>query len=98
MKTLFIACFTFIASAFCGENVIAQGTSSTQPNPLLRLKMLADNTNTDEIVIRLNNSTSSKFVENEDAQDLGGINALVNLSAFSSDNVPLSIDYLPYPG
>jgi hypothetical protein len=37
-------------------------------------------------------------MENEDAEDLGGMGALESLSAFSSDNVALSIDFVPYPG
>jgi hypothetical protein len=72
--------------------------AATQPQPLLRLKMLMDSINTDEIVIRLNNKASTKFAENEDAEDMGGINPLVSLSAFSSDNIALAIDFTPYPG
>ncbi|MDB5142784.1 MAG: hypothetical protein JWQ66_1497 [Mucilaginibacter sp.] len=72
--------------------------AATLPDPLLRLKMLMDSINTDEIVIRLDNMASTKFVDSEDAEDIGGMGALVSLSAFSSDNVALAIDKIPYPG
>jgi len=71
---------------------------AVQPEPLLRFKLSKDSINTDEIVIRLSNSASSKFSINEDAEDIGGINALVSLSAFSSDSVALAINYMPFPG
>jgi hypothetical protein len=72
---------------------------AARPEPLLRLKLSRDSINTDEIVIRMNNQSSTRFVENEDAQDMGGgSNALVSLSAFSADSVPLAINFLPFPG
>lgn len=71
---------------------------AAQPVPLFRLKLLLDSVNTDEIVIRPEEQASTRFVVNEDAQDMGGEGALVSLSAFSSDNVALSIDFVPYPG
>ncbi len=71
---------------------------AVQPEPLFRLKLIKDTVNTDEIVIRMSSQASTKFVENEDAEDLGGMNAQESLSAFSSDSVALSIDYMPFPG
>jgi hypothetical protein len=71
--------------------------SAIQPAPILRLRLSMDSVNTDEIVIRLNNKDSEKFAENEDAQDMGGIDPLVSLSAYSSDHVALAIDFLPFP-
>jgi hypothetical protein len=68
------------------------------PNPLLRLKLSKDSINTDEIVIRLNNNTSEKAIQGEDALDLGGSAPLVSLSSFSSDSVKLAINYKPFPG
>ncbi len=69
-----------------------------QPEPLFRLKLIKDTINTDEIVIRMNKQSSMKFVDSEDAEDLGGSNALESLSAFSADSMALSIDYMPFPG
>ncbi|MDB5142437.1 MAG: hypothetical protein JWQ66_1150, partial [Mucilaginibacter sp.] len=69
-----------------------------QPEPLFRLQLVTDSVNTDEIVIRMNKQASTKFVDGEDAEDLGGSSALESLSAFSSDSVELAINYLPFPG
>ncbi len=68
------------------------------PAPLLRLKLQKDSINTDEIVIRISDKASTKFVVNEDAEDMGGNGALESLSAFSSDSVALAIDFVPFPG
>jgi hypothetical protein len=69
------------------------------PQPLLRLKLSKDSINTDEIVIRLNNQASAKFIHGEDAFDLGGgSGALVSLSSISSDSVNLAINFMPFPG
>src|ERR1700743_85288 len=98
MRISLIAGFIFIAFTLCGVNINAQTTSATQPNPQLRLKMVMDATNTDEIVIKLNKSASSKYVYGEDAEDLGGMDPAISLSSLSSDNVPLAINMMPYPG
>jgi hypothetical protein len=69
------------------------------PQPLLRLKLSKDSINTDEIVIRLNNQASTKFIHGEDAFDLGGgSGTLVSLSSISSDSVNLAINFMPFPG
>ncbi len=70
------------------------------PVPLLRLKLSVDSINTDDIVIRLRNNSSAKFVSGEDAVDLGGSGNLVSLSSFSADSigVPLAINTMPFPG
>jgi hypothetical protein len=70
----------------------------TRPEPLFRLKLVKDSINTDEIAIRMNRKASTKFVEGEDAQDMGGSGAFESLSAFSSDSVALAIDFMPFPG
>jgi hypothetical protein len=65
--------------------------------PLIRLQLLADSINTDEIVIRLNDKASNAYANSEDAQDMGGISPEVSLSALSSDSVKLAISRLPFP-
>ncbi|MBS1529599.1 MAG: hypothetical protein JSU01_04790 [Bacteroidetes bacterium] len=75
---------------------IAKGSVSTD-EPLIRLQMSEDPINTDEIVVRLDNKTSTAYSMNEDAEDMGGIAAEVSLSAMSSDSVKLAIDKLPFP-
>ena len=65
--------------------------------PLIRLQMLADTINTDEIVVRLNDNANNNYLDGEDATDMGGISATVSLSALSSDSVKLCISRLPFP-
>jgi hypothetical protein len=98
----YYATSTTIKSAVAGKHAIMETSAAPAalPKPLLRIKMLmnADSVNSDEIVIKLDKQASAKFVNNEDAMDMGGIDPLVGISAFSSDNIPLAIDFLPYPG
>jgi hypothetical protein len=68
------------------------------PTSIIRLKLIQDTINTDEIVIALNNKASTKFVDNEDAEDLGGTGATVSLSSSSLDSVQLAINSYPLPG
>jgi len=72
--------------------------TNTPEEPLIRLQMLADSINTDEIVVRLNNNASTAYSDKEDATDMGGIAPEVSLSALSSDSVKLCISRLPFPG
>jgi hypothetical protein len=65
--------------------------------PLIRLQLLKDSIDTDEIVVRLNDKASTAYLITEDAEDLGGISAAVYLSALSSDSVKLAISRLPFP-
>jgi len=65
--------------------------------PLIRLQMIEDAINNDEIVIRLNNETSTAYSSTEDAEDMGGVSALVSMSVLSSDSVKLCINRLPFP-
>lgn len=71
--------------------------SLSEEEPLIRLQMAEDSINTDEIVVRLNDKASTAYSVYEDAEDMGGINAQVSLSALSSDSVKLAIDVLPFP-
>jgi len=64
----------------------------------LRLGIDVGGTNTDAVVLVLNNKNNAKYSENEDAIDIGGNGALVSMSALSADSVNLSINRLPLPG
>jgi hypothetical protein len=67
-------------------------------DPILRLRLIRDGNNTDEIVVRLNDSSSTAFRPHEDAEDLGGTSeAQLGLSSISSDNMKLAIDSRPFP-
>ncbi len=72
-------------------------TNTVAEEPLIRLQMLADTINTDEIVVLLNNKASTAYSDREDASDMGGISPEVSLSALSSDSVKLCISRLPFP-
>ncbi len=71
---------------------------TAQPKAFIRLKMIKDTVNTDDILIALSKKADMKYEDNEDAQDLGGSNALVSLSSFSADSVKLAINSSPFPG
>lgn len=64
---------------------------------LLRLKLVLDSLNYDEIVIGFNSSASPKYNNNEDSQFLAGPNAPEGLASFSSDSIPLAINCMPLP-
>jgi hypothetical protein len=63
---------------------------------LLRLKLVMDAYNNDDIVIAFNSAASTKYNGNEDSEYFPG-NAPEGLSSFSSDGVQLSQNYLPLP-
>ncbi|HVW12832.1 MAG TPA: T9SS type A sorting domain-containing protein [Mucilaginibacter sp.] len=65
--------------------------------PLVRIRLSKDSINTDEIVVRLNDSASNCYKITEDAGDMGGISPAVSLSAMASDSIKLCIDRLPFP-
>jgi hypothetical protein len=64
---------------------------------LLRLKLVIDSLNYDNIVIGFGSSASSKYNPQEDSQYFSGINAPEGLSSFSSDSVRLSVNLLQFP-
>ncbi|MFD0765579.1 LamG-like jellyroll fold domain-containing protein [Mucilaginibacter lutimaris] len=63
----------------------------------MRLKLIKDDVSTDAVAFVLNNKNDLKYIDTEDALDLGGNGALVSLSAYSADNIALSIDRIPLP-
>ncbi len=65
--------------------------------PLIRLKLIADEINDDEIVVVLNSAAKINYIQNEDAEDIGGSGAVVSLSSLSDDKTNLSINRLPAP-
>jgi len=72
--------------------------SSPAVDATLRLRMIKDASNTDEILIRLNDTSSAAFSPLDDAEDLGGSSDVqVSLSSISSDNIKLAIDSRPFP-
>ncbi|MBS1529600.1 MAG: T9SS type A sorting domain-containing protein [Bacteroidetes bacterium] len=66
-------------------------------DPQIRLQMIQDSINMDEIVVQLNDHASTAYSITEDAADIGSLAAAVSLSAISADHVKLAIDQLPFP-
>lgn len=74
------------------------GATSLDPvTQLLRLKLIVDSLNYDDIVIGFNKGTSTTYNPNEDSYYFPGINAPEGLASYSSDGVKLAINYLPLP-
>ena len=72
----------------------AENKSSFQ---YLRLKLIKDAVNTEDIVIQFKPAASQRYIFNEDAKYLRGFGD-VSLSSISSDSVNLAINALPLPG
>ncbi|MEO6630511.1 MAG: cadherin-like beta sandwich domain-containing protein, partial [Mucilaginibacter sp.] len=66
---------------------------------ILRIKLVIDSFNYDDIAIAFNSHSSSKYNRQEDSEYLAGMSAAEGLASFSTDNVPvaLSINFLPLP-
>lgn len=66
--------------------------------PLLRLKMVLDSMNYDDIAIGFLASATTAYNAQFDSAYLPGWDASEGLACFSSDNVPLSVNIVPLPG
>jgi len=66
---------------------------------MLRLKLVIDTFNYDDIAIAFNSNSSSKYNRQEDSEYLAGMSAPEGLASFSTDDIPvaLSINFLPLP-
>lgn len=62
----------------------------------LRLQLVKDAVNTDEILIGFDNTASAKYNAGEDAKYLQGFGQ-VRLFSYSADSIPLAINMLPFP-
>ena len=71
-----------------GQNTVQQ---------MLRLKLVADSLDADDIVIWFNSNATAKYSGREDAMYIQGSGALEGLSSFSADSIPLAINCLPLP-
>jgi len=71
--------------------------TATSKFPLLRLKMVLDSFNYDDIAIGFDASATTTYNNQIDSRYFPGINAPEGLFSLSSDNVPLSVNILPLP-
>ncbi len=83
------------SNLFLAANITSVYDPATDQH--LRLQLALDTINTDDIYIGFNSSYSPKSVANEDAPYKPG-NGKVSLSSFSSDNIALAINKMPFPG
>src|SRR6185503_6418509 len=65
--------------------------------PLLRLKMVLDSFNNDDIAIGFYPGATPQYNNQLDSKYMPGIGALEGLSSLSSDNVQLSVNIVPLP-
>jgi len=67
-------------------------------NQVMRLKLMIDTLNYDDIALIFNSSASPKYSNTEDALYIRSSGAPEGLSSFSDDSAKLSINSLPLPG
>jgi trimeric autotransporter adhesin len=68
--------------------------STANVNGFLKMQLIKDASNKNQIVIDFNPSAKASYISGEDAPQLQGFGQ-VSLSSLSSDNVPLTINALP---
>lgn len=71
--------------------------SNNMQIPLLRLKMVLDAFNSDDIAIGFYPGATMQYNNQLDSRYMPGIDALEGLSSLSSDNVQLSVNIMPLP-
>lgn len=85
-------------SQVTGLNLLmAKSAPAIAVNQLLRLKMITDTLNYDDLIIEFNSAASTKYNNMEDGLYVGGTSALEGLSSLSADNIKLTINSLPLP-
>jgi len=62
----------------------------------MRMNLAVDSVNKEETVIRFDNSSSTKYDTNEDAQYMPG-SGMMSLSSMTADTVPVAINNMPLP-
>jgi len=85
---------TFTRKFVNGVNAV---TDTPVVVPCLRLQLYKDAVDNDDTYIGFGPGFSTKYVTGEDARYMQGFGA-VSLCSISSDNVPLAINKLPFPG
>ena len=80
-----------------GSNLLMGKPADVATLQYLRLQMAADTVNTDDMVVRFDNTASADYVPNEDAPYRQGFGE-VSICSISSNNVDLAINDIPLPG
>jgi hypothetical protein len=77
---------------------VKKGPTTVTLDQLIRLQLVRDIENQDEILVRFRSNAKQQYISKEDAYDLGGTpDVTVMLSSYSSDHVPLDINWMPFP-
>ena len=86
-------------SQLTGSNLY-MGTPTPQlaGNQVMRLKLIVDSVNYDDMALIFNSSASTLYNNTEDALYIRGGSAPEGISSFSDDSVKLAINSLPLPG
>jgi hypothetical protein len=85
-------------SPLYGRKLYIQGAAKLDSvTKLLRLKLYINQYNYDDIAIGFNSGASFAYNPEEDSKYMPGIDAPEGLASYSSDGVPLSINFLSLP-
>ncbi len=79
-----------------GANLLMGMPVNAANSQYLRLQLNKDSVNTDNLLLRFDNSAGTAFDPNRDARYLSGFGQ-VSLSSFSSDKISLAINVQPLP-
>jgi trimeric autotransporter adhesin len=91
-----IAQFIILSNAF-GFSPVNKHTAAVNTNlRYLRLQLVKDAVNTDELILQFDSTANTKYNANEDAKYLQGFGQ-VHLFCYSADNIPLAVNVLPFP-
>ena len=86
------------AAQLTGSNLLMSRSVPQAPvNQSLRLKLIVDSLDYDDIFIGFNSMASANYNPYEDGKYLPGLSAAEGLSSISADNVQMAINYLPLP-
>ncbi|WP_096356456.1 beta strand repeat-containing protein [Mucilaginibacter gotjawali] len=81
-----------------GSNLL-MGSPAAQSayNSFMKLDLVKDAANSDEIVIGFNSSSTTKYDPNIDAEFLPGLGSSESFAGISSDSVQTTVKWLPFP-
>jgi len=81
-----------------GSNLL-MGTPAAQLayNSFMKLDLVTDSINKDEMVIGFNSSSTTKYNANIDAEFLQGLGSAESIAGISSDSVQTTVKWLPLP-
>jgi hypothetical protein len=95
-RILLLPLIVLICTSAQASPVPAKSNNSTA-YPLLRLKLVRDAYDYDDIAIGFNAAATTSYNNQIDSRYMEGINAAEGLSSLSSDSVQLSVNIVPLP-